>query len=47
MYYVRYKSKQRTPRDKQPEGISYSDGFYYLMAWNDEYDAMTELRIEK
>ena len=30
-----------------PVAISYSDGFYYLTAWNDEHDGMTEFRIDR
>lgn len=30
-----------------PVGISYADGFYYLTAWNDKHDAMTEFRIDR
>lgn len=30
-----------------PVGISYADGFYYLTAWSDERDEMTEFRIDR
>lgn len=30
-----------------PVGISYADGFYYLTAWNDDHQSMTEFRIDR
>lgn len=30
-----------------PVGITYWDGFYYLTAWSDERDCMTEFRIDR
>ncbi|MDO4443439.1 MAG: WYL domain-containing protein [Slackia sp.] len=30
-----------------PAGISYDDGFYYLTAWDDEYDEMREYRLDR
>lgn len=53
MYY-RYDLKgQRTPthdgkpHEVTPVSIAYADGFYYLTAWNDHHDAMTEFRIDR
>lgn len=53
MYYrfgldgKRYATHDGKPHVVTPVGISYSDGFYYLTAWNDEHDAMTEFRIDR
>lgn len=30
-----------------PVGITFSDGYYYLTAWNDEHDSMSEFRIDR
>lgn len=30
-----------------PVGITYSDGFYYLTAWNDDHGSMTEFRLDR
>lgn len=30
-----------------PVGIAFSDGYYYLTAWNDDHDNMTEFRIDR
>lgn len=30
-----------------PVSISYDDGFYYLTAWDDEYDEMREYRLDR
>lgn len=30
-----------------PVGIAFADGYYYLTAWNDERDALTEFRIDR
>lgn len=30
-----------------PAGISYAEGFYYLSAWNDTHNNMTEFRIDR
>lgn len=30
-----------------PVGIAYEDGFYYLTAWNDKHEGMTEFRIDR
>lgn len=53
MYY-RYNVKgervathEGKPHEVTPVGITYWDGFYYLTAWNDERDSMTEFRIDR
>lgn len=35
------------PHCVTPVGITFADGFYYLTAWNDEHDNMTEFRIDR
>ncbi|WP_251213052.1 helix-turn-helix transcriptional regulator [Adlercreutzia murintestinalis] len=30
-----------------PVGITFSDGYYYLTAWNDDHECMTEYRIDR
>lgn len=30
-----------------PVGIAYADGYYYLTAWNDDHENMTEFRIDR
>lgn len=30
-----------------PVGITFADGYYYLTAWNDDYECMTEYRIDR
>ncbi len=30
-----------------PVGITFADGFYYLTAWNDAHESMTEFRIDR
>ena len=30
-----------------PVGITFTDGYYYLTAWNDEHEGMTEFRIDR
>ncbi len=35
------------PHVVTPVLISYADGFYYLTAWNDNHEAMTEFRIDR
>lgn len=30
-----------------PVGIAYADGYYYLTAWNDEHESMTEFRVDR
>lgn len=53
MYYrydldgSRYATHDGKPHEVTPVGITYADGFYYLTAWNDDHDAMTEFRIDR
>lgn len=53
MYYKygldgnRYATHDNRPHEVTPVGIAFSDGFYYLTAWNDERDGMTEFRIDR
>lgn len=35
------------PHVVTPVSIAYSDGFYYLTAWNDKHENMTEFRIDR
>ena len=30
-----------------PVGIAFSDGYYYLTAWNDDHENMTEFRVDR
>ena len=53
MYYKygldgkRFATHDGKPHEVTPVGIAFSDGFYYLTAWNDERDGMTEFRIDR
>lgn len=53
MYYKygldgnRYATHDGKPHEVTPVGIAFSDGFYYLTAWNDERDDMAEFRIDR
>lgn len=53
MYYKygldgkRFATHDGKPHEVTPVGIVFSDGFYYLTAWNDERDDMTEFRIDR
>ena len=53
MYYKygldgkRFATHDGKPHEVTPVGIAFSDGFYYLTAWNDERDDMTEFRIDR
>lgn len=53
MYYrynvdgKRYATHDGKPHLVTPVGITYADGHYYLTAWNDEREAMTEFRIDR
>lgn len=53
MYYrydhdgSRYATHDGKPHEVTPVGITYADGFYYLTAWNDDHDAVTEFRIDR
>ncbi|MCI9129822.1 MAG: WYL domain-containing protein [Eggerthellaceae bacterium] len=44
-------SRYATHDDKKhvvtPVGIAFSDGYYYLTAWNDNHESMTEFRIDR
>ncbi len=35
------------PHEVTPVGITFWDGFYYLTAWNDSHDCMSEYRIDR
>lgn len=35
------------PHVVTPVGVTYDDGFYYLTAWNDDHENMTEYRIDR
>lgn len=35
------------PHEVTPVGITYWGGYYYLTAWNDEHECMTEFRIDR
>lgn len=53
MYYKynvdgkRYATHDGKPHLVTPVGITFADGYYYLSAWNDDHDAMTEFRIDR
>lgn len=53
MYYKygldgnRYATHGNRPHEVTPVSISFSDGFYYLTAWDDERDDMAEFRIDR
>ena len=53
MYYKynvdgnRYATHDGKPHLVTPVGITYDDGHYYLTAWNDDHEAMTEFRIDR
>lgn len=53
MYYKygldgkRFATHDGKPHEVTPVGIAFSDGFYYLTAWNEERDDMTEFRIDR
>lgn len=53
MYYKfnldgeRFATHDGRPHIVTPVGVTYSDGFYYLTAWNDDHDNMTEFRIDR
>lgn len=53
MYYrygldgKRHATHDGEPHVITPVGISYSVGFYYLTAWNDDHEGMTEYRIDR
>lgn len=35
------------PHVVTPVAVAYDEGFYYLTAWNDQHDSMTEFRIDR
>lgn len=43
----RYATRDGKPHEVTPVGIAFSDGYYYLTAWNDDYENMTEYRIDR
>lgn len=53
MYYKynvdghRHPTHDGKPHLVTPVGITYADGYYYLTAWNDNHEAMTEFRIDR
>lgn len=53
MYYKygldgkRFATHDGKPHEVTPVGIVFSDGFYYLTAWNDERGDMSEFRIDR
>lgn len=53
MYYKynvdgnRYATHDSKPHLVTPVGITFDDGYYYLTAWNDDHEAMTEFRIDR
>ena len=53
MYYKynvdgkRYATHDGKPHLVTPVGITYADGYYYLTAWNDDHEAMTEFRVDR
>ena len=53
MYYKynvdghRHATHDGKPHLVTPVGITYDDGYYYLTAWNDDHETMTEFRIDR
>lgn len=53
MYYKynvdgsRYATHDGKPHHVSPVGITFDDGYYYLTAWNDDHEAMTEFRVDR
>lgn len=53
MYYKcgldgkRFATHDGRPHLVTPIGITFADGYYYLTAWNDDHEAMTEFRIDR
>lgn len=43
----RYATHGGKPHVVTPVGITFADGYYYLTAWNDEHDSMSEFRIDR
>ncbi len=53
MYYKygldgkRFATHDGKPHLVTPVGITFADGYYYLTAWNDDHECMTEYRIDR
>lgn len=53
MYYKynvdgsRYATHDGKPHLVTPVGITFDDGYYYLTAWNNDHEAMTEFRVDR
>lgn len=53
MYYKynvdgkRHATHDGKPHLVTPVGITFDDGYYYLTAWSDDHEAMTEFRIDR
>lgn len=43
----RHATNNGKPHCVTPVGIQYSDGYYYLSAWNDNHSSMSEYRIDR
>lgn len=43
----RYPTREGKPHEVTPVGIAFSDGYYYLTAWNDDHENMTEYRVDR
>lgn len=43
----RYATRDGKKHVVTPVGISYSDGYYYLTAWNEDHESMSEYRIDR
>lgn len=43
----RMPTRNGRPHVVTPVGITYTDGYYYLTAWSDEHENMTEFRIDR
>lgn len=44
---TRYATHYGARREVTPVGISYDGGFYYLTAWNEQYDEFREYRVDR
>ena len=44
---MRYATHDGKKHVVTPVGIAFSDGYYYLTAWNDDHENMTEFRIDR
>lgn len=43
----RYATRDGKSHEVTPVGVAFSDGYYYLTAWNDDHENMTEYRIDR